>query len=127
MSPKLLNKLKIKWVYGICAIFIVLNCIFIVNEFYWFSLLPVILLIILLFIFSLDSLLLLIVFLTPLSINLIDFENNVRFILPTEPLLFGVMLLFFIKVIYEGGFDKGIVKHPVSIIIMIYLFWIFMT
>ena len=127
MSHPLLNKLKIKWVYGICAIFIVLNCIFIVNEFYWFSLLPIILLIILLFIFSLDNLLLLIVFLTPLSINLMDFENNVRIILPTEPLVFGVMLLFFIKVIYEGGFDKRIIKHPVSIIIMIYLFWIFIT
>lgn len=123
----MLKNLKIKWVYGICAIFIVLNCIFIVNEFYWFSLLPVILLIILLFIFSLDNLLLLIVFLTPLSINLMDFENNVRIILPTEPLLFGVLLLFFIKVIYEGGFDKKIVKHPVSITIIIYLFWIFMT
>ncbi|MGD0711199.1 MAG: O-antigen ligase family protein [Bacteroidales bacterium] len=56
-----------------------------------------------------------------------DFENNVRIILPTEPLVFGVMLLFFIKVIYEGGFDKRIVKHPVSIAIMVYLFWIFMT
>ncbi len=123
----MLNKIKIKWVYGICAIFIVLNCIFIVNEFYWFSLLPAVLLIIILFIFSLDNLLLLIVFLTPLSINLTDFENNVRIILPTEPLLFGVLLLFFIKVIYEGGFDKRIVRHPVSIAILVYLFWIFMT
>jgi putative inorganic carbon (HCO3(-)) transporter len=127
VNHQVLNKLKIKWIYGICAIFIVLNCIFIANEFYWFSLVPVILLIILFFIFSLDKLLLVIVFLTPLSINMVDFENNFRIILPTEPLLFGVMLLFFIKLIYEGGFDRRILKHPVTITIIIYLFWIFMT
>lgn len=104
-----------------------LNCVLIANEFYWFALLPAVLLIILLFIFSLDKLLLLIVFLTPLSINLSDFENNVRIILPTEPLLFAVMLLFIIRVIYEGRFDKKIIRHPVSIVIIIYLTWIFMT
>ncbi len=123
----MLSKIKIKWVYGICAIFIVLNCILIANEFYWLSLLPAVLLIILLFIFSLDKLLLLIVFLTPLSINLSDSELNLGVSLPTEPLLFAVMLLFIIRVIYDGGFDGKITRHPVSIAIIAYLLWIFIS
>ncbi len=104
-----------------------LNSIFIVNEFYWFSLIPVLFLILLLFIFSLDKLLLLIVFLTPLSINLSDSELNLGVSLPTEPLLFAVMLLFIIRVIYDGGFDGKITRHPVSIAIIAYLLWIFIS
>lgn len=123
----MLDKLKIKWIYGICAIFIVLNCIFIANGFFWLSLLPVFLLIVLLFVFSLDFLLLLIVFLTPLSINLNNFELNIGVNLPTEPLLFGVMILFIIRMIFEGRFDRKITRHPVSIAIIAYLIWILVT
>lgn len=123
----MLDKLKIKWVYGICAIFIVLNCIFIVNEFYWFSIIPVFLLIALLYIFSLDILLLIIVFLTPLSISLSDFDFNIGVNLPTEPLLFGVMMLFFIRMIFDGKFDIKVLRHPVTVAIILYLLWILIT
>jgi len=123
----MIDKIKIKWVYGICAIFIALNCIFIVNEFYWFSIIPVIFLITLLFIFSLDILLLLIVFLTPLSVSLSNFELNVGVNLPTEPLLAAVTVLFVVRLMYNSSFDSKITRHPVSIAIMIYLFWIFLT
>jgi len=122
-----LDKIKIKWVYGICAIFIVLNCIFIVNEFYWFSLLPVLILFTLLFIFSLDIILLLIVFFTPLSISLSDFDLNLGINLPTEPLLAATLLLFIIRLIYNRRFDGKITRHPVSIAIIIYLSWYLMT
>jgi O-antigen ligase len=122
-----LDRLKIKWVYGVCAIFIVLNCIFIVNEFYWFSVIPVVLLLALLYIFSLDILLLIIVFLTPLSINLSDFDFNIGVSLPTEPLLFGVMMLFIIRMIFEGKFDGKILRHPVTIAIIFYLLWMLIT
>lgn len=121
------DKLKIKWVYGICAIFIALNSIFIVKEFYWFTLFPVLLIIGLLFIFSLDKLLLFIVFLTPLSINLSDFDYKIGLSLPTEPLMFATMLVFLIKMLFERKFDSNIIKHPVTIFILIYLFWIFFT
>ncbi|HQH18139.1 MAG TPA: O-antigen ligase family protein [Bacteroidales bacterium] len=121
------DKLKIKWVYGICAIFIVLNSIFIVKEFYWFTLIPVLLIIALLFIFALDKLLLFIVFLTPLSINLSDFDYKIGLSLPTEPLMFATMLVFLIKMLFERKFDSNIIKHPVTIFILIYLFWIFFT
>lgn len=69
-----------------------------------------------------------IVFATPLSLNLEDMEfGGIGMYLPTEPLMFGVMILFFLKLIYDKGFDSRIVKHPVSIAVFIYLFWMFIT
>jgi putative inorganic carbon (hco3(-)) transporter len=122
-----LEKIKIKWVYAVCAIFIVMNSIFIINEFYWFSLLPVLVLILMLLFFSLDKLLLAIVFLTPLSIYIRNPDLNIGVFLPTEPLLFGVMLMFLFTITFKGGYDRRILKHPVTIAIIIYLVWIFFT
>lgn len=47
--------------------------------------------------------------------------------LQTEPLMFGVMILFFLKLIYDKGFDNRIIKHPVTIAIFVYLAWMFIT
>ena len=85
---------QLKWIYGISALFIALNAFFIINEFYWFSLLPIVLIIFLLALFSLDKLVLLIVLLTPLSITFDELEFGLGISLPTEPLMFGVMILF---------------------------------
>lgn len=123
----MIEKLKIKWVYAVCVLFIVLNCIFLVNEYYWFTLIPVLLLVIMLFIFSMDVLLLMIVFLTPLSVNLSDYDLNIGVYLPTEPLLFGVMLMFLFSIAFRGRYDTKILKHPVSVAIIIYLIWVFIT
>jgi len=118
---------QLKWVYGISALFIALNAFFITNEFYWFSLLPIVLIILLLALFSLDKLVLLIVLLTPFSITLEQLDLGLGISLPTEPLMFGVMIVFIVKQFYEGGFDKNVIVHPISIAIIINLVWIAIT
>ncbi len=78
--------------------------------------------------FNLDKLMWFIVFATPLSINLEELEiGGIGMYVPTEPLMFGVMLLFIMKIIYEKGVDKQIMKHPVTIAILINLTWIFIS
>src|SRR5690606_39973068 len=47
--------------------------------------------------------------------------------LPTEPVLFGILILFILKVIHEREFDKKILLHPVSVAIYLNLIWIFLT
>ena len=47
--------------------------------------------------------------------------------LPTEPLLFGLLIVFLLKLIYDRKFDKQILTHPVSLAIYINLIWIFLT
>ena len=124
----MIDKIKLKWVYIISALFIALNAYFITLEFYWFSVLPLVLLIVILFFFALDRLLLIITFLTPLAINIRDYEHNLALSLPTEPLLLGALCLFFIKIFFSRDiFPSRFLKHPVTIAIIFYLIWMFIT
>lgn len=109
------------------GLFIMLNCLLLAQEFYWFSLVPAALLIILAALLAMDKLLLFIVFCTPLSINLQDLDVGLGLSLPTEPIMFGIMLLFIIRLLHEGKFDGQVMRHPVTIAILINLTWIFIT
>ncbi len=123
---KQLNK---SWVYiGVIA-FILLNALFIYKEFYYLSIIPVVLLFIAAALLSLDKLILAIVFLVPLSVPLSELAGGlpIDMFLPTEPLLAGILLIFILKLIYEGNFDKKILLHPVTIAIYFYLLWILIT
>ena len=125
---KLINNRSF-WLYSIAIAFIIINSIFLVKENYYFMLLPFAVAIVLLAVVSLDTLLLAIVFLTPLSISLASVLHIdvIDMQLPSEPLLFGVMLIFFIKVLVEGRFDKRVAYHPVSIAIYFNLLWMLVT
>lgn len=78
--------------------------------------------------FHIDKLMWFIVFATPLSFVLeIGGHGGIGMSLPTDPLMFGVMLLFFFKLFYSKSFDAKIFRHPVTISILIYLLWLFIT
>jgi len=120
---------SILWVYGLSATFIALNAYFVATEQYLFSLVPIALLVLLIAIFALDKLLLGIVLLTPLSLPLYELVHGLDFnmFLPTEPLLFGLLIIFILKLIIDKSFDKKNLYHPLSIIIAINLLWILIT
>jgi O-antigen ligase len=115
------------WVYGLAAAFIALNTILLANEFYWLAALPLVLAIIGMAFLALDKLLYLVVFLTPLSISIEELDLGVSMSVPTEPLFVGLMIMFFLKLIIEGGFDKDFMLHPLTIIIGIQLVWMLMS
>ncbi len=119
-----LNTKQIIWV-GIAVS--LLNVVFIVTENYWGLLIPFALVILALIVLALDKVLLFIVFATPLSIFYYNPDLRVGFTLPTEPLLFGLMILFFFKILHKGGFDSKIISHPISIAILLNLAWMFIT
>lgn len=123
----MIDSIKLRWIYALSAVFILLNCIFIAKEFYWFSLLPAVLAVVVMAFLALDKLMLFIVFCTPLSINLQHLEGGLGIALPTEPIMFGIMVLFFIRLFYERKFDRDVMRHPVTIAIIINLVWILMT
>jgi O-antigen ligase len=102
-----------------------INMVFTVHEYFWFNALPVVATILLLYFFSIDRIILIIAFSAPLSIILSD--GGVSVYLPTEPLLFGVLVLSFFKFILNPYVDKKILRHPISIIVFIQLIWIFIT
>lgn len=93
------------------------------------NVLPFVLVFILIFIFSFDKIIYLIALLAPLSIPLHELVPGLDFdmYLPTEPLLFGILVLFFLKVLHERKFDREILLHPVSIAVYVNLLWIALT
>jgi len=117
------------WLIALVFIYIVVNMILTWNEFYYLNFLPVLVFFVFIAFTRLDILFFIIVFLTPLSIQLIEFIHSspVDFAIPTEPLLFGVMIIFLYKLVREGKIDHRIVNHPVSYAILFYLFWMFVT
>ena len=94
---------------------------------YLFFALPVVLGVLLLYIFSLDKVLLLTAFTVPLSINLKALEAGLAISLPAEPLLIGIMVLFFAKMLYDGKYDRRISHHPIAIVIYCMFAWMLVT
>lgn len=118
---------NIKWVYAATVAFILINAICTYLEFYYFNLVPAVILIVLLALFELDKLVLLTVFLTPLAINFQHLEGGLGLSLPTEPIIFGIMVIFILKQIHKNSMDEKVMKHPVTIAIIVNLVWIFIT
>ncbi len=120
-------KIKIALVYLISLLFIMANMYFIAKEQYYAFALPFGLLFLLLYFFALDKLIWFIVFFTPLAITIKDANFGLGVSLPTEPLMAGILVLFFIKLFFDWRFDKKFVNHPISIALFIQLLWMLMT
>ncbi len=119
---------KIKLLYGFCGLFIALNLVLINHGFYWFAALPAAILIGYLFFFSLDKLLFLLIIITPFTVVYENPAMGFSVNMPAEPIIAAIMILFFLKLLYEKNYyDSKVVKHPVTIAIIVYLGWMFIT
>ncbi len=98
-----------------------------VKESFWVAFFPLALIVIYLSIFSLDTVLLIIAFATPLGIVMNDKTSGPALSIPGEPLMFGILLIFVFKFIFEGGFDRRVLYHPVSLAIGFHVLWMFIT
>lgn len=125
----MLDSAKKIWFYSISALFIVINAFLLYTEHFEFLALPAVVYIGYLALFKLDKLYLIVIFLVPLSVNLDELSPGLKIgmALPTEPLIVGMMLVFFIKLFFDGNFNKEIVRHPVSILIIAHVLWIAFT
>lgn len=122
MSPQANLKL---WIWP--TLFVVLNAVCFVFEFWYFGLLPVAALVVIAAFKRLDLLMLFIIACVPLSLDLEALDIGAGVFVPTEPLLAGVLVLFIFKMLSGESIDKRIFKHPVSLVIYIYLAWMFLT
>lgn len=113
----------------LAACFIVLNSFLITREFYYLSYVPFFLLVVMVGIYSIDKLFLLIVLFTPLSIKLSHLYPALEIDahLPTEPLMFGLLIIVVLKYFSEERFDRALLRHPVSLAIYLNLFWMLIT
>jgi putative inorganic carbon (hco3(-)) transporter len=127
--PWLLDLKKHSIVLSLVLIYLVGDMILTGHEIYLLNLLPVILILVYLALARLDIVYFIIVLLTPVSVQLIDFfpKSTIDFAIPTEPMLFGVMILFYYKIVYEESLDPRIIRHPVTYAVLFNLFWLLVT
>jgi len=103
-------------------------CVCLYFEFYYIALLPPAMVVLWLAFYKLDYIFFTIVFFTPFSINLEELKlGGIGMYLPTEPLLFGVLILFIFKLISGKSIDSRIFRHPISSVIYAYFGWMLLT
>lgn len=114
--------------YALTALFLIVNFYLVLEkDIYWFFLLPLVLIVLYYYLIALDKIILFITFLTPLAVNISDMEMGLGLSLPTEPLMFGVLLVFVANLIFENKYDKQIARHPISYVIYLSLLWMLFT
>jgi O-antigen ligase len=92
-----------------------------------YSLIPVGLLAIYYAIFQTEKLFLSLAFLTPLSINIEEYTSSFGLFVPTEPLLFGLMILLSAFQIKKGFLPLYIWRSPLIWAIVIYILWMLLS
>ena len=115
------------FLFGGCAIFILLDILAITMEILVFPAVSVFAVLLYLLIFRVDILLYVMAFVTPLSIPLRDAQINLELSLPSETIMIMITVLFFIRILYDFSIDKKLLKHPVSIALYIYFLWLIIT
>ena len=109
------------------SLFILLSLVSFYLENWFFFLVPFALLIIYISIYHTKYVFLFILFATPLSINIEEFVTSVGLYVPTEPLLFGLMLLLIMYQLRSNILPTYIFKNEIIWAIAIYLGWIFIS
>ena len=121
------KQLSYKTFYQALGLFVILNALFIYMEVFYFMAVPVALVIVALALFRLDWLLLLIMFTVPISLTVEDVGGGMGLTLPTDPLLFGAMVVFLLKHLFDRSYDSKIIKNPITISIIVMLIWMFFS
>lgn len=117
-----------RWIYWGAGAYVALCAVALFFEFYFILALPVALVIAWLLMFRLDLVFMVVTFATPLSMNLEDLElGGFGVYLPTEPLLAAMLLLLTLKGLRERAVTAKVLRHPVTIAIIINLVWILVT
>lgn len=92
-----------------------------------YSLIPVGLLAIYYAIFQTEKLFLSLAFLTPLSINIEEYTSSFGLFVPTEPLLFGLMIFLSAIQIKKAFLPQHIWRSPLIWAIVIYILWMLLS
>jgi putative inorganic carbon (hco3(-)) transporter len=97
--------------------------------FYAFNLLPVAILILYWAIFDIEKVAYIMVFSTPFAITLknLNLTEGIDLSLPTEPLMAGLMVIYILNELMFKITPRKILKHPITLLILIQLGWMFVT
>jgi len=109
------------------VVYITLNCVLYIFDIMWLSLLPAAIIMLWLLIYYPTKVVLFVAFATPLSVKVSIDMLGLGINLPTEPFMILMMLSFWLKLFLDSGYDKKVWRHPITIVILFNLLWIFVT
>ncbi len=112
---------------GIVLLLLFLNGISIIKEWPVIPLISAAVVLAYIVIFHMDFAMYLMAFCTPLSIIVSSSDIHLGLSLPSEVLMITLSFLFLFRILYDVRIDKKILTHPVSIVLYIYLTWMFLT
>ncbi|MFM7053714.1 MAG: O-antigen ligase family protein [Bacteroidota bacterium] len=121
------SRVSDKLIYWSATVYAIVCAIAIASENLFLLGIPVALAIVLLAIYRMDLMLLLCVALTPFSLNLQQTSIGIGVSLPSEPLMFGLLLIFLARQLFYRDLDKSLLLHPVSIAILLHLAWMLVS
>jgi O-antigen ligase len=124
----MLNSLKEnKWLFLSGILFCLLSLFFLWSDSWYFSLVPIALLAIYGAIFYSELTFLTLFFFVPISINIEEYTQSFGLFIPTEPMLFGLMLLVILQQFKTPFISKEVMKSGLVWAVSIYLSWLFIT
>ncbi len=115
------------WVILFSLLYVALNAYLIWIDQEYLTLAPVGLLAIYFAIFYTEYTFLGIAFLTPFSINIEEYVEGFGLFLPTEPLLFGLMILLLLQQTQKNLIKPFVWNNPIIWTVGFYLFWTLVT
>lgn len=108
-------------------LFIALSMYFLWRDQMYFFVLPLVLLALYSAVFHTQFTFLLLFLLTPLSVNIEEYVNGFGLYVPTEPLLFGLMMLLLMQHIRSKVFPDFVWQNQIVWAVGFYLFWVMLT
>ncbi len=117
------NKYLLIWT----LIYIGISGYLIWTDLSYLTLFPIALVVIYCALFYSDKTFLALALLTPLSINIEEYSDSFGLYLPTEPLLFGLLLLGLWQELRATSLNIVFWRSPIVISVSVYLFWMFIT
>jgi len=116
------------WVYLLSMAFMGLSFYFLIKkENSWFFAFPLVLMALYYYMVSLDRVVLFITLVTPLAVNVQLSSVGAALSIPTEPLMFAVLILFIANLLLGGHYNRRISHHPLTYLIYFSLFWMLIT
>ena len=125
-SNKLLANKTVLWIVIAALIFAAINAIAMGFDIYFIFLLPFVLLLLFYYFFSYEKLYLALAVIIPFSISLEILDYNLALSIPSEPILFLLLILTLYRFISTSS-SIGYANHSITITIAIYFVWLIIS
>jgi putative inorganic carbon (hco3(-)) transporter len=115
---------------GGALLFVIANALLMLAGFYYLPVLVLVPVVLYFAFFSFNRLFMAVAFLIPLSVELsrlTDMRLPFDISIPTEPLIVVMILVVVMRTIHSGTLNREVIHHPLSLAIIFYLVWLFIT